>query len=588
MPRDWRFAPHDKSRVARICRELQCSPLLGRVLVARGHDDSGATRSFLTAPLNDLHDPAGLPGVDEAADRIVSALRGDRRITVYGDYDVDGVTATSILWHCLRLAGGRVDYYIPCRMSEGYGLNSEAVRQLHEEDPGRLVVTVDCGIGSLEEADLAGELGLELIVTDHHVLSDQLPSASCVVHPRRPDSSYPFPDLCGAGVAFKLAWAVCQRLGDGRRASPAMREFLKSAVGLAAMGTVADVVPLVGENRIFVKHGLRALQEMKMVGLGMLMKVAGLDSKAQLTAEDIGFGLAPRINAAGRLGQARLAVELLTTDDRERAAQLADYIDQLNKNRQTVERRTFRDAKEMVEQSDELQQAAGLVLAHGDWHRGVIGIVAGRIAERFGRPTILIAIDEDDGMGQGSGRSVGEFDLHAAVTDCGRHLETFGGHRAAVGLCLRKEAIPEFRDAFASRVESHRDECNGHQMIRVDAEVQFAELSRNAVKELEALGPYGCEHQRPRFVANRVKLAEEPRKMGGGDRHLSVKFRQGNKVLRGVAFGKGDWADELAESRGDLNICFAAAINSYKGYENVELELIDWQSDAQTSEKETA
>jgi single-stranded-DNA-specific exonuclease len=574
----WSFTPHDRGLVSQISRELRCSPLLARVLAARGHHDRLETKSFLTAPLNDLHDPSRLPGVEEAADRIVSGLRGGRRITVYGDYDVDGVTGTSILWHCLKLAGANVDYYIPCRMSEGYGLNPGAIRQLHEEDAARLVVTVDCGIGSLEEAALARELGLELIVTDHHTLSEQLPAAACVVHPRRPGGDYPFPDLCGAGVAFKLAWAVCQRLGDGKRASPAMREFLKSAVGLAAMGTVADVVPLVGENRIFVKHGLRALHEMRMVGLGMLIKVAGLDSKPHLTAEDIGFGLAPRINAAGRLGQARLAVELLTTQDRPRAAQLADYIDQLNRNRQTVERRTFREAREMVEQSDELRGAAGLVLAHPDWHCGVIGIVAGRIADRFTRPTFLIAMNDEQQLGQGSGRSVAEFDLHAAVQACAEHLETFGGHKAAVGLRIRNERVEAFRESFAGYASTRLQETSGRPTIRVDAEVQFTDLTRNAVRELEVLGPYGCEHQRPRFVATRVHLAEEPRKMGGGDRHLSVKLRQANRVLRGVAFGKGEWADELAASKGALDICFAPSINSYKGYENVELELIDWQN----------
>ena len=319
MARNWRFTPHDRGLVAQHQPGTEIVPRYWPVFWQRAvtmmlvetKEFSGRLRSRICTTRHAFR----------ASKRrrigLSRQCRGERRITVYGDYDVDGVTATSILWHCLKLAGANVDYYIPCRMAEGYGLNAGAIRQLHEEDPRSS--GGDCRLaesGAWRKPGLARELGMELIVTDHHTLSEKLPEAACIVHPRRPGGDYPFPDLCGAGVAFKLAWAVCQRLGDGKRASPAMREFLKSAVGLAAMGTVADVVPLVGENRIFVKHGLRVLHEMRMVGLGMLIKVAGLDSKPELTAEDIGFGLAPRINAAGRLGQARLAVELLTTEDR--------------------------------------------------------------------------------------------------------------------------------------------------------------------------------------------------------------------------------------------------------------------------------
>ena len=431
MPRSWRIPPHDRVVVGRISRELPCSPLLAAVLAARGIRSGVEAKTFLRADINDLHDPDLLPGVSDAADRIVAAVRAGRRITVYGDYDVDGVTATSILWYCLRLAGARVDYYIPCRMEEGYGLNQEALRQLQAEDPERLIVTVDCGIASLVEAALARELGLELIVTDHHTFAAELPDAACLVHPRLPGGTYPFGDLCGAGVAFKLAWAVCKRLGEGGRATPAMREFLKSAVGLAALGTVADVVPLVGENRILVRYGLQALRELPITGVRTLLEIAGLQEKPALAAEDIGFGLAPRLNAAGRLGQARLAVELLTTDNPQRARQRAEHADELNKNRQTVERRMCRQARELVDESPAWLEQRTLVLAHAEWHVGVVGIVAGRIAEHYERPSIVIALDEQRQAGQGSGRSCNGFDLHAALTACGEHLEGFGGHKAA-------------------------------------------------------------------------------------------------------------------------------------------------------------
>ncbi|MDC0273900.1 DHH family phosphoesterase, partial [Planctomycetaceae bacterium] len=353
MPRIWHYEQHDQGRVGDLCREMRVSPLLAQVLIARGYPSKETAGKFINSKLTDLHDPELLPGISDAADLVIAALKEKRRITIYGDYDVDGMTSTSILWHCLKLAGGEVDYYIPSRLEEGYGINCDAIRELHEQDPKRLLISVDCGITSVEEAALAKELGLDLIITDHHQMVDQLPDAKVLVHPRLPGSQYPFGDLCGAGVSFKLAWAICQRLGDGKKASAHMREYLKSAVCLAAIGTIADVVPLVDENRALVRYGLAGLNELASPGLKALIKVCGIEKNKSYTASDVGFSIGPRLNAAGRLGQARLAVELLTTEDPERATQLADYLDQLNKNRQTVERRICKRAKEIVEEHPE-------------------------------------------------------------------------------------------------------------------------------------------------------------------------------------------------------------------------------------------
>lgn len=580
MPRPWRIPPHDRTIVARISREMPCSPLLAAVLAARGLKCGADARSFIRADINDLHDPDLLPGLAEAADRIVAAVRGGRRVTIYGDYDVDGVTGTSILWHCLRLAGARVDYYIPCRLEEGYGLNQQALRDLHQEDPRRLVVTVDCGVASLAEAQLARELGLELVVTDHHTFARSLPEAACVVHPRLPGGQYPFGDLCGAGVAFKLAWGICKRLGEGGRSTPSMREFLKSAVGLAALGTVADVVPLIGENRVLVRFGLHALRQLPIAGVQSLMQVAGLHEKPALSSEDIGFALAPRLNAAGRLGQARLAVELLTTDNPQRAQQLAEYVDELNRSRQSVERRMFKQARELVDEQPAWRDQRALVLAHGEWHAGVVGIVAGRVAEHFERPAVVVALDEQRKGGQGSARSYGGFDLHAALSACAEHLEGFGGHKAAAGLRIRQERIEPFREAFAEYAAGLQPASGPEPLpMHVDAEVQLADLTHPAVRELDLLGPFGCEHRRACFAARGLELAEEPRRIGGGERHLSLKVRQGNRVLRCVAFGRGEWAHELTRAGGPLSFCFSAALNSFQGYESVELHLHDWQPD---------
>ena len=577
MPRPWLFRPHDTAAVSRLSQELKLSPLVAQVLISRGLNSAAEARAFLGAPLTDLFDPSQLPGVDQAADRIAAAIKDKRRITVYGDYDVDGVTATSVLWHCLSLAGATVDYYIPCRMEEGYGLNSNAIRQLHTEDPERLLVSVDCGIASVDEAAVARELGLELIVTDHHHIGPELPSASCLVHPRLPGTSYPFGDLCGVGVAFKLAWAICQRLGDGRKASPAMREFLKSAVGLTAIGTVADVVPLVKENRVLVRYGLQSIRENPSLGLKALMKVSKLADKPQLTAEDVGFGLAPRINAAGRLGQARLAVELLTTSDPQRAVSLADYVDQLNTNRRTVERRIFKAAREMIERHPEWEDHPTLVLADHDWHPGVIGIVASRIAERYEKPAVLISL-RDDGTGQGSARSWAGFDLYSGIAACKEFLLGFGGHKMAAGLRIDSRRVDEFRLGLAHWAEANFSHQEQDSALQVDAEVLLSEITRRAVEELNRLGPFGEANPVPQFAATNVELVEPPRTMGEGDRHLSIRIRQNQTVLRAVAFGRGEWAEQISAVHGRLSVSFAPVINSFRGFERVELRLIDWKA----------
>jgi single-stranded-DNA-specific exonuclease len=529
--------------------------------------------------LSALHEPELLPGLADAADRIVSAIKAGRRITIYGDYDVDGVTATALLWHCITLAGGKVDYYIPSRMEEGYGINCEALRQLHQDDPHRLVVSVDCGITSVVEALLARELGLELIITDHHQAGASLPEASCVVHPRLPGGSYPFGELCGVGVAFKLAWGVCQRLGDGKKASPVMREFLIGAMGLAAIGTIADVVSLRGENRLLVKFGLKSLRERAAPGLKSLLKVAKLDESLSIEADDVAFGLAPRINAAGRLGQARLAVELLTTDKADRAAMLAAHLDELNKSRRSVELKIFKEARELISNHPQWNDAPAVVLAGDAWHPGVIGIVASRVVEHFSRPAILIGFNGQASTGQGSGRSHGRFDLHSALSACAVHLISFGGHQAAAGLKISKDRIDAFRDDFCQYVAANYSTGPRDSELEIDAEVRLADVTPRAVKELETLSPFGEDNPRPVFATTRVELAEPPRKMGEGERHLSLRVRQHNTTLRAVAFARGDWAEPIAQLGRPFSISYAPCINRFGGRERVELQLIDWQPD---------
>lgn len=583
MQKTWRFTPHDAARVRRLAGALGIAPLTAQVLIARGLDDPAAAKSFLSGTLHDLHPPESLPGATDAAERIAAAVRAGRRITIYGDYDVDGVTSVALLWHCLTLQNARVDFYIPRRLEEGYGLNCDAIRKLHAEDPQRLVVSVDCGVGSLEEAALARELGLELIVTDHHTLGPELPDAVTLVHPRLPEGDYPFGELCGAGVAFKLAWAVCKQLHDGQSASPRMRDFLTEAVGLAAIGTIADCVPLRGENRLIVRYGLRSLATRCGPGMKALMAAAGIDPRRVPDAEAIAFRLGPRINAAGRLNQAALAVELLTTDKPDRAQSLADYLDRLNKERQQVERRMVKEAKELVESRPEWDDAPALVLAHHDWHQGVVGIVAGRIAEHFQKPAVLVSLDRTTRRGNGSARSFAGCDLHAALAACEAHLTSFGGHKAAAGLRIDEANLDAFREAFCEYVSNYHEPEESAFELAVDAEVRLADVTGAAVRELDMLGPFGQENPRPAFVATGVELAAPPRTMGEGGRHLALSVQQhGGGRLRAVAFGRSEWADPIANCSGPLSLHFTAEINRWNGRETVELRLTDWQPEPAT------
>jgi single-stranded-DNA-specific exonuclease len=582
MPKRWRIRPHDPDRIVALERAAGISPVIAQLLIGRGIEHPQVAREFLSPRLSSLREPAELPGAVEAARRIWQAVQDKRRIVIHGDYDVDGIAGTSILLQCLRLLGGNVGYFTPDRFSDGYGLHESTVRRLAAEGT-QLLVTVDCGITSVAAAQAARELGVELIVTDHHEPQAQLSDAAVLVHPCLPGSAYPFPGLCGSGVALKVAWALCQLAGDGKRASPPLREFLLQAVVLASLGTVADVVPLVDENRILVRHGLVGLKERPSLGLRMLMQGCGLEGRAQLTAEDIGFGLAPRLNAAGRLGQARLAVELLTTDSEPRAAELAQYLEGLNATRKSLEQKVFLAAKKQAREQFDPEGDAALVLAGRGWHAGVIGIVAGRLAEKFHRPVVLISQDE---LGvkpaTGSARSVRGFNLHAALAACAHHLLAHGGHAAAAGLKIEDAAIHAFRAEFCEHAASEIPPELRTAELHIDGETPLSALTLKTVHQIEQLAPFGSGNPRPVLCATDVHLAAPPKRIGDGERHLALRFVQHNLRLRGVAFGGGEWADDLAKhvagnGAAPLSIAFHAVINTFNGRRSVELELADWR-----------
>jgi len=577
MPKRWRILPHDPDRIAAMERAAGIPAVLAQLLICRGTTDPQAARTFLDPKLSALHDPELLPGCEQAARRIHEAVGAGRRIVVYGDYDVDGMTGVALLWLCLRLLGAEVDYYVPHRIDEGYGLHIEALESL-ARGGAQVVVTVDCGIAAVEAADACAGLGLELLVTDHHQPGGELPRAAAVVHARLPGSRYPFGQLSGSGVALKLAWSLCRLASGAKKVSPRMREFLLQAVGLAALGTVADVVPLVDENRVLVHHGLVSLASRPTPGLRALLRVAGLEDKERLDAEDLAFSLAPRLNAAGRLGQPQLGVELLLTDREDRAEELAQYIDRLNESRKTLERSILLAAGKQARSRFDPAHDPALVLDERGWHAGVIGIVAGRLAERFHRPVVLVGWDSAGVKpGIGSARSVPGFDLHAALHACREYLLSYGGHAAAAGLKIAPDQVEAFRSAFcevaAERIQPDQREAQ----LTIDAEAPLSTFSFEVVRQIERLAPFGEGNPRPLLCTTGVSLAEPPRPIGAGGHHLSMKVVQHGVTLRAVAFGGGEWSDQLARLDHPFDVAFRPVINHFRGRQSVELHLVDWR-----------
>jgi len=582
VPKTWHLQPHDRTAVERLAAALGIAPIVAQLLLNRRLEAPDAAKRFLDAPLLGLHPPDALPGVTEAADRLLAAVKDNRRVCVYGDYDVDGITGSAILLQGLRLLGAQPDLYVPHRLEEGYGLNSEALRQI-AAGGAKVVVTVDCGIASLEEAEEAKRLGLELIITDHHEPRETLPDAAVRVHPRLPGGNYPFGYLSGAGVALKLAWALAQRACGSEKVTPRFREYLMESVALAALGTVADVVPLHDENRILVRHGLVRIKQAPSPGIQALMEAAGFQNGSSLRAYDIGFRLAPRLNAAGRLGCARLVVELLTTTSPQRAKDLARYLEEQNQERQKIERRMLAQAKEMI--GADGPEAPAIVLANLDWHVGILGIVASRLVDLYCRPALLIAIRAETGegviVGQGSGRSIAGYPLHEALRACTDHLLTHGGHHMAAGFRLHADRIDGFREAFIAHAARQFPTGPPAPRLTLDAETPLSSLTLGLLHDIDRLEPYGSANARPIFLAGGLQIIGPPRKMGNGERHLNFRVRQGNAQMRAVAFGMADRLDELMSAQGQCCLAFTPKINEWQGRRNVELEVIDFQPGAE-------
>ncbi|MFH0980565.1 MAG: single-stranded-DNA-specific exonuclease RecJ [Planctomycetota bacterium] len=572
MAKDWIMAPA-WDRCAEAARRWNVPPLVAQVLYNRGLTLDNDPKTFLDPQLKDLYPPELLPGVREAAGHLAAAVCKRRRILLYGDYDVDGITAVAILWHVLRIAGADVRFYVPHRIGEGYGLNADAIRSI-AADGGDVVVTLDCGITACEVARLARELKLELIITDHHMPGVERPEALALVHPAL-EPGYPNRELCGAGVAFKLAWALAQELSRNPRVNPEYREFLMlTALPLAALGTIADVVPLTGENRIIARHGLAALPAAPLAGLRALIESAGLGQSA-IDGYDVGFKLAPRLNAAGRMGHARLAVELLTRADESRAREIALYLEEHNRARQTQERKTTLEAFKMIERAGLDGDAHRAIVVAGEgWHVGVIGLVAARVVDRFGKPAIVIALE--NGLGHGSGRSIERLHLCEALRACGEYLDEFGGHAMAAGLRISAERVGAFAEAFMTHANRALTAADLRPKLRVDAETTLDRLDLTTVATIDTLGPFGQGNPKPLLATDWLELAGEPRCVGKSGDHLQATFTQNGAVSKAIAFGHARLADLLKEHR-RCRVAFEPIINEYNGRRSVELQVLDFK-----------
>ncbi len=557
-----RIVGQETAAAVAIATGLKLTPLVARLLCRRGYDSVDKADAFLNGRLADLPDPFLLKGMKEAVDRLVRAVEEGEKILVHGDYDVDGISATALLVEFLNAVGAEVGYHIPLRLKDGYGLSAEAFEKAAAQNVS-LVVSVDCGVTAVEEARIAASCGIDLIITDHHQPPEVLPVAAAVINPHQRGCSYPDKELAGVGVAFLLAAGLRKALRQRGCFSDALPEpDLRHVLDLVALGTIADVVPLTGVNRVLTRVGLQVLNGGSRIGVMALQRVAGV---AEIDSGVVGFKLGPRLNAAGRIEDAALGVRLLLSGDSDEADEVASLLDGFNRERQDIEARTLRQAEEAVSGLDEAKRS--IVLADADWHPGVIGIVASRLVERYYRPTFLLAIE--NGQARGSGRSTREIHLYQALAECAATLKGFGGHAAAAGLSVDTGEIDRFAAAFEAAVAGQQP-APAAPNVEFDDEVLIEELTVDCVQELERLAPFGMGNPAPHLVVRGVDV------MGAkvvGERHLKFTARQDGYSLSCIAFGM---AERIEALRGEIDLLFVPELNRWNGRTEVQLRIRDF------------
>ncbi len=553
----WVFRQFDPFHRAALAQSLSISSATASLLLARGVRTPGEAANWMSHQVP--HDPFLIPDMELAVERLHRAVSIREPICFYGDYDVDGMSATALYLSFFASLGGNVRGYVPHRKRDGYGLNAGAVQRLYEEGIS-LLVTSDCGTTSHHEIGRAKELGLDVIVTDHHQTGEEMPPAVAVMNPHRAGARYPFRGLCSAGLAYKVVQAYRMRYGDA--GVP-----LESLLDLVALATIADVVPLQDENRGFVREGLAQISRGARCGIRALKQVAGV--VRDCSPETIAFKLAPRLNAAGRLDHAMLGVQLLTTESPAEAQRLAERLDELNRERQKIEAALMSEAVEAVKEEE---LPAALVLASRRWHVGVVGIAAARLVERFHRPTVVIAIDEH-GIGKGSARTIGGFDLYQGLASCRDLLEAFGGHPSAAGVTVRESRLDEFQERFAALVGEWTKGAAAVPTLHVDAEVQLSEVTAKLIKEIGAFHPFGAGNPEPIFAVKGLEVMES---RTVGDKHLKMTVRQGRSLpFDSIGFGMRSLLERGIPDRTPLDLAFLPELNRWNGYDRIQLRIRD-------------
>ena len=527
MNKKWEFYGENSEEIIDIAKEHNISELLTKILVNRGITDDKEIDTFLNPTRNDFYDPYLMPDMDKAVERIIKAINNQEKVMIYGDYDVDGITSITVLKKFLEERGLKTGHYIPNRLEEGYGLNENAIRSIAEQKY-TLMITVDCGISGIEEVELANQLGIETIITDHHEQSESLPNAYAIINAKRKDSQYPFRGLAGCGAVFKLIQAISLRLGLEEK------EFLKY-LDIVCVGTISDIVPLVDENRVIAKLGLKLVAQTRNIGLRELILQS---KKKKIDSNTISFGVAPRINACGRMGYQEEALDLFLTNNIEEARKITARLNSYNLERQTKEKDIFEQAIKELEKED-IEKLNTIVLSGDNWHHGVIGIVASKLTEKFYKPTILICFE--DNIGKGSGRSLPGFDLHEALVETSAYLEKYGGHEMAVGLSLKKEKYNDFKLAFEEIAKSK----NIQQIIpviKIDSIITAKDVNKKTIQDLEMLEPFGEKNKNPIFVYKNLKI-DSIRALSEG-KHLKLTLKDDNLLINAIGFNLGYLSEE--------------------------------------------
>ena len=551
MNKKWECYPKNEELAKQIAEKYQISEMIAEILINR-KVDLDQIEQFLNPTRHDFHDPFLMPDMEKAVSRILEAMEKKEKIVVYGDYDVDGITSITVLKKFFADRGISVDSYIPNRLEEGYGLNKEAIDTLKDYD---LMITVDCGISGIEEIDYAVSLGIDVVVTDHHEPTEVLPKALAVVDAKRKDNQYPFNQLAGVGVCFKLIQAISLKMGLPDK------EYLKY-LDIVCVGTISDIVPLVDENRVIAKLGLKLVSQTKNIGLRCLLESIGYK---KVDSTSISFGVAPRINACGRMGFEKEALRLFLTDSVEEAREIAKRLNQYNQERQTAEKKIFEEAVQMIETSE--KDKAGIILGSPNWHHGVIGIVSSKVTDLYFKPSVLVCFEGEEG--KGSGRSIPGFDLHHALTECSSHLTKFGGHSMAVGVTIQKSEFEDFKEEFENFLQNSniRDIIP---IVYIDEEVSLKEIDLETVKQIQLLEPFGEANKMPLFLFRNLKI-HSIRTLSEG-KHLKLTLKEDQVIVEAIGFNMGELASTYT-IEDYVDVVGTLEVNRFNGNEQIQINV---------------